>query len=929
MASMVDRTHAGQPGLPGRDRELALLAGVVEAARAGRRGVVLVEGDAGIGKTSLVRAALGAGGTITVWARADEDEVGVDNGIIEQLARAAPLDDAARARLVPARAVEPMDTGAVLVALLDDLSLDPRRPLAVVVDDVQWADLASLRALSFAARRLPTAPVLLVLIGRPGAAAHVPPGLARLVADDGLHLSVGPLDRAAVRRVAEEVTGRSLTAAVAERLRVHTAGNPLHLRAVLEEIGAGGLTAGGDLPAPRTYSQLVLARMASGSAAAARLVEAAAVLGVPTRLDVTAALGDVDDPAAALDEAVGRRLLADTPDGTGDLGPVAVTVAHPLVRAAVLGAMPPGRRAELHRRAGALVEGLQGLRHRLLGSLTADARLWREAIDAAAGEAARGAHGSAASLLRLAATVAADAAARDRSVLDAVDEHLTAGQVLAAAALRDSVDRAAPCARRSYVRARLAHMLGPRHAARPALEAAWRELSGSGSVDPTSRPTADPELASQVAAVLATLAVDEADGSSAAAWCEAALDLAPTRTAPASAMHLLATAHALNGDLDVGLAAVDRRVQALRAMPGAPADARADAASARALLRLCTHDLDGAAHDLEASLTTALAGSSFVARETSRCYLAAVRYRQGRWDDALVLAERAASLIDDSDQPWMGWLPHATAAQVAAARGGEAGDHLERARRSSAMAGRGLGPAVTRAAAIEVAACQRDDKAVLELADELRRAPWRVDERVAGWRANAVRALAADGRLDDARVLLAELEATPGSALVANDAARAALAVAVASDDADAADAAAELGLRLDPDAVGSYPRARLELAAGRAWRRRGERRRAVRVLEQALARFRALGAVRWAEQVEREISASGLRPSRGAARVGEGLTPQERAVAELVARGLTNREVAAELVVSAKTVEHHLSRIYSKLGVRSRTELAIALSGP
>jgi DNA-binding NarL/FixJ family response regulator len=80
---------------------------------------------------------------------------------------------------------------------------------------------------------------------------------------------------------------------------------------------------------------------------------------------------------------------------------------------------------------------------------------------------------------------------------------------------------------------------------------------------------------------------------------------------------------------------------------------------------------------------------------------------------------------------------------------------------------------------------------------------------------------------------------------------------------------------------------------------------------------------------VERELAASGLRPSRGAARVGAELTPQERAVAELVARGLTNREVAAELVVSAKTVERHLSRIYSKLGVRSRTELAIALPGP
>ncbi len=89
-----------------------------------------------------------------------------------------------------------------------------------------------------------------------------------------------------------------------------------------------------------------------------------------------------------------------------------------------------------------------------------------------------------------------------------------------------------------------------------------------------------------------------------------------------------------------------------------------------------------------------------------------------------------------------------------------------------------------------------------------------------------------------------------------------------------------------------------------------------------ALDRFRGLGARPWVEQVEREMSASGLRPARAPARVGTDLTPQEQAVAHLVGRGLTNREAAAELVVSAKTVEHHLSRVYAKLGVRSRTEL-------
>jgi DNA-binding NarL/FixJ family response regulator len=128
---------------------------------------------------------------------------------------------------------------------------------------------------------------------------------------------------------------------------------------------------------------------------------------------------------------------------------------------------------------------------------------------------------------------------------------------------------------------------------------------------------------------------------------------------------------------------------------------------------------------------------------------------------------------------------------------------------------------------------------------------------------------------------------------------------------------------------VGPYPRARLELAAGRGWRRRGERRRALGVLEAALGRFRALRADPWVGEVEREIAAAGVRTAGREGRAGEALTPREQAVAQLVARGLSNREVAAELILSAKTVEHHLSRIYVKLGVRSRTQLAAAvLSG-
>ena len=109
-----------------------------------------------------------------------------------------------------------------------------------------------------------------------------------------------------------------------------------------------------------------------------------------------------------------------------------------------------------------------------------------------------------------------------------------------------------------------------------------------------------------------------------------------------------------------------------------------------------------------------------------------------------------------------------------------------------------------------------------------------------------------------------------------------------------------------------------------------GDRRAAAGLLERAARRFDRLGAGPRAAQCARELDACGLAPRRRKGDRGRGhdLTARERLVARLVAEGRTNREVAAELVISAKTVEHHLGRVYAKLGLRSRTELAARLAG-
>ena len=119
------------------------------------------------------------------------------------------------------------------------------------------------------------------------------------------------------------------------------------------------------------------------------------------------------------------------------------------------------------------------------------------------------------------------------------------------------------------------------------------------------------------------------------------------------------------------------------------------------------------------------------------------------------------------------------------------------------------------------------------------------------------------------------------------------------------------------------FHRAQVELTYGQALRRAGKRRAAATQLHAAYVRFRELGATPYLRRCEREMGGCGLNPARRGDFDPHRLTPQERAVARLVAMGMSNRQVAAELFVSVKTVQFHLTHVYTKLGVGSRAELA------
>ena len=198
-------------------------------------------------------------------------------------------------------------------------------------------------------------------------------------------------------------------------------------------------------------------------------------------------------------------------------------------------------------------------------------------------------------------------------------------------------------------------------------------------------------------------------------------------------------------------------------------------------------------------------------------------------------------------------------------------------------------------------------------------------EGIQPWQADLVEALVAVDRLDEASRELAELRrrVSGGGAHVRAGVGRVGGFLAAAQGDDDAAVAIFDRALADDAVATGAFVRGRLELAAGAFHRRAGRRRIAAALLADALDRFDALGAEPFRVRAARELDSCGLMPRRRGDAGGQVLTRSERAITALVADGRTNREVATQLAVSVKTVESHLARIFVKLGVRSRTELA------
>jgi DNA-binding CsgD family transcriptional regulator/tetratricopeptide (TPR) repeat protein len=907
----------------GREAELDLLSRALDAARASQPQIVWIEGEAGIGKTAFMRRFVTAVDDVFVLEASGEgSETTLEYGVVQQLLAQAASRSSWTAIGEPLGGGPPASSFAVGAELLGMLGIAQEgTPVVIAIDDAHWLDPSSAAALLFALRRLQGDRVLVLIISRPEGLGHLGPGWTRLLndADRVQRVRLTGLSALEVNRLAGSLGFEQLTLAAGERLREHTGGHPLYVKALLHELPPERLNLGdGQLPAPRSFSATVLAHLSGLGVDAQNLVAAAAVAGPRCPLAFAASAASVPDPLPALEETLQAELLALVPARL----PQEIAFPHPLIRAAVYDDLSPTRRRALHLACADLSTGSVSLEHRVAASNGPDDVLAAELQ--ATGEAEISAIRLSAGVQRLlwASRIAASPAMREQTLLRAVECQVLAGDIPAAEARLDAILACSDSPRRTFTIGVLTAALGRL----PEADAAFREV--------IARPdyAMHPELAGPVTSSLAITCALSGRGDDAIEWAQRGLELSDApATAVMTARLALGFGMVMTGRGDQAIASLG----SLSASTIEPEPLGAELLAARGAFKTWWGDVPGAEEDLSAVVRWSRAGLPLRSVPNAYGGLAEVEYRLGRWDEGLAHAEVAVSVSEDTHRVWDLPYVHAVASHLLAARGNwtEASEHVEAARRASEAAPLPRSIYFAATAAGHLAWVRGEWDAVLHELGPLRvlvgGAP------AVGLGQRTVQSMAAEAmimtdRLDEAEALLAMIEDKLDESL--GDHTRIELLrlrglLEQARGNAAEARAAFERGKEVAGALQAPLSEGLVELALGQFLRKNARRRAAIAVLRAAGNRFQDLGAQPFVTRCEAELTACGVRaPDRG----GEnryGLTAREDIVARLVASGKSNREVAEELYLSTKAIEYHLGNVFAKVNIRSRHELAGRLS--
>lgn len=931
--------------LHGREEELAAIELLLQRARAGRSGTLVLRGEAGIGKSALLDRAAEAADLRVLRGTGVESERGMPYAGLHlllgrHLDRVGALPDAqaealrralgrggganAAGSADPARPAPPAPPGATggdrflvglaVLTLLSDLAEE--RPLLCLLDDAQWLDGASAEALLFAARRLEAEPIVMLFAARDPDAPEFPaPGVPEL-------RLTGLDDAAAAGLLDERAAG--LPAHVRREVLAEARGNPL---ALLElpvgasrtgpgpaSVPAPDPTAGparGARPVTATYGRLwrTFAERVEELPEATRTVLLVAASDDQGELGtVLAAAGRLGAGVADLEPAERARLVR---SAEGRL-----EFRHPLIRSAVYQGSPVGHRLRAHAALAEAYAASGDLCHRawhLANAATGHDELAAAALEEAAeGERQGGGQHAAASMYEWAAGLSPDPADRGRRLAAAARAAADAGEAGQAFAL---AGRAAPDVADDGERAGLVLL----RAALADEQDRTREASRLLVEEAVTIAAAEPHTAGHLLFQAASSAGNAGD----LAELERIAGRAEEMGAP-NAPYVRALARVFAGQNPLGAAGAADGVAALREL----LDGMRDCLSPRDVVRfamwhLMLGDVRGG-HEIAASLERrfrdegAIGLLSLTLMPLSRTLL-----MLGRTRDALTAADEGMRIAADTGQHRIRVYQATVLALIAAMRGDE-----ERCAELAAEAiARDVPPSSVHAVAalglLDLGA-GRHEAALNRLTELVAGPPNRqgaiaslpdlVEAAVRSGRPERGADAAAWYREWSAQVRLpwAEAVALRCAALLATD------------DDAEKYFAQA---VELHRQGGIPFERARTELLYGE-WLRRARRKNDARAqLHSALDAFERLGATPWAERARTELRAAGESFADSAAEAGADLlallTPQELQVVRLAATGLSNREIGAQLFLSPRTVGYHLYKAYPKLGVASRGELS------
>lgn len=907
-------------GVVCRSGELGAIAEFLTSACAGPAGLT-IDGEAGIGKTTLWAAAMDQAqerGYRILSAQACQAESTMAYAAVADLlsdvesAVFAQLPDLQRVAVDrvllrsggDAPETDQRTVAAAFLAIVEMLAADS--PVLLAIDDFQWLDASSRAVIAFAARRF-KGRIGVLITERPEPGCPTARTWLRVGAKNDIgRIRLGPLSLGGLHAIVSDRFGNSLPRPTMVRIAELSQGNPFYAVELARAVGDHSETTEEELP--RTLADVVRSRIGDVDDDVRDVLLAAACVTDPT-VDLLAQVTGVT--------AAETVALLETAESRGIVGIEGnrVRFAHPLLARGLYTDAPPSRRRRMHR-ALAEVETLPEVKARHLAlATTSEDPATLEALDAAAEAArARGASAAAAELIDLAIGLGGDTPLRR---IHSSKYHFHAGNYGHARALLEPFTRALqPGKLRASAVGLLAEMCVYHNSFGQAAEMLQGALKDAES---------DAALLAQTLTLLAFARLNTAeydksfDAASRAVKLTDDLDL-PTLSSQACAMWVMV-------NFVCGKGVDERRLKRALELEDDDADVPdpLDASTVNALMLAWTGRLDEAHAQVSVVRNRCIERGQDGHLSFVDLHSALIDVWRGHLSDAAHTAKDAMERAEQlgGDHPFV--IADSIGAVVAAYAGREQ-EARSHARAAIERAGRCGSPRLADQAVMSLgfleASLGNNADALTTLQPLLARFSTGPGTEIvsAAFLPDAIEAMVSLGRLEDAEPLIDALERHGrrlDRAWMLATGARCRSMLLAARGDVAGATARAQQAMAGHQWLPMPFERARTQLLLGQLQRRQRQRDSATATLTEALAAFEAMDTALWAARTRHELARIGMSTTRSAI-----LTPSEERVAELAASGMTNRDIAAAVFISPKTVEANLARIYRKLDIHTRAEL-------